>query len=311
MEFDPNNKAQVDEAVARALSALEARADRSMPGWIEEMKSSTDVRHQAAAWALEARREWVNGVLAGDKTRPLTSLAELVRLAQRSRDPLPYALAFQFCELQGLRQSVPACGSLSAAAWAERDPGNALPWLMGAAQSQEPQRRVEYVERALASEGVRSSTGLVQKLLGDAVGVQADPLDRSAGLHEALSGEATLMVSQFDLSSLCSDSELRQGAVRQQCERLATYLTDRSDSVLAVNTGQMIGSRLGWSIDRLERSRRDLSALLEQAPTDGMTSGCDGLARAEAYFADVAKYGEIGALRRRQQAALGTTTAAR
>lgn len=311
MPFDHTGEAQVDKAHAQALSALEAHADRAMPGWIEEMKSSSDARVQAGGWAIEARREWTKALGSGERTKPSTGLAELVRLAERSRDPLPYALAFQLCELQGLRQSTPACGALSARAWAERDPGNALPWLMGAAQSEDPQRRAEYVERALASEAMRSSSGVIQRLMVDAVGAAADPLDRSARLHEAAAAEAMLMVAQFDQGSLCSDGELRQAAVRQQCERLATHLTERSDSVLGVNTGQIIGGRLGWSVDRLERSRRELSALSEQAPREIVTSGCEGLARAEAYFADVAKYGEIGALRRRLQAAQATTTAAR
>jgi hypothetical protein len=67
--------------------------------------------------------------------------------------------------------------------------------------------------------------------------------------------------------------------------------------------GYSIGGRLGWSADRLERQRDKLNDLEAAMPADPPIGPCGGLARGEAFFADVARHGELGALRRRQQAA--------
>jgi hypothetical protein len=310
IEVDPANPKQQEQRAQEALARLEAHADRVMPGWLEEMKSNADVQVQAAAWLLETRRAWLKRLGQTRPSAPLDSLDELIRLAERSRDPLPYALAFQACALHGQREAAPACASLRAEAWAERDPGNAFPWLAAAGTSQlDTLRRAQYIERALAADALRSSWGALHAVMAKAAPPREEALDRSARFFEAASADATVAISHSNLVAHCSEAELRQGARRQQCERLATFLTERSDSLLMAGLGQTIGRRLGWSEDRLQRLTDDLQSLQERMPADGAMSGCDGLARAEAYFADVAKYGEIGALRRRPQTS--ATAAAR
>lgn len=310
--FDPGDRAQFERLLVEAAARIEAHRDRVLPGWLEEMKSSADVQVQAAAWLMEARRAWLKSVESGSKSSPMDSLDELVRLAERTRDPLPYALAFQACEQYGQRVAVPACEALRAEAWAERDPGNAYPWLFAAGQDRlDAQRRGQYLERAIGAETVRSTWGAMHTLLARAAPPSEEPLDRSVRFFEAASADAVLSIGQSALLEHCSENELRHGPRRHQCERLATLLTEKSESLPAANVGVGIGRRLGWSADRLERHRVRLDALEAAMPGDPPLGPCGGLARGEAFFADVAKHGELGALRRRQQAAQSTTTAAR
>lgn len=303
VSFDPSDEKQAERAAQDALDKLAAHRERVVPGWLEEMKSSADEQLKAAAWFLEAQREWVKRFEAGKGIAPLESLDELARLAERSRDPLPYALAFQACELYRDRALAPSCAELRAEAWAERDPTNAFVWISAAGQQGlDPARRSQYVERALAAETMRGNWGAMHGVLAKAAPPGEAPLDRSVRFFEGAAADAFVGELQVVMAH-CGDTALRQGMRRQQCERFAAFLADKGDSLLAVGVGAGIGRRLGWSEDRLARYKREREALAELLPTELTSPGCDGLARAEAYFADVARYGELGALRRRQQAA--------
>ncbi|MFT3664544.1 hypothetical protein [Piscinibacter sp.] len=303
VSFDPNDQKQAERAAREALDKLEAHRQRVLPGWLEEMKSSTDEQVQAGAWFLETQREWVQRFEAGKGSAPLESLDELARLAERSRDPLPYALAFQACEMFRDRVAAPACAALRVESWAERDPSNAFVWISAAGQQGlDPARRSQYVERALAAESMRGNWGAMHRVLAKAAPPSEAPLDRSVRFFEGAAADAFVGELQV-VNAHCGDAALRQGERRQQCERLAAFLADKGDSVLSITVGTGIGRRLGWSEDRLARYQREREALTDLLPPEIASSGCDGLARAEAYFADVAKYGELGALRRRRQAA--------
>lgn len=306
--FDPDDEAQRERITTEAAEKLQAHRARVLPGWLEEMKSSPDVQVQAAAWFLEARQAGLSRLEGGQKSGLLDSLDELARLAQRSRDPVPYAWAYESCEMYRATGVAPACAALSAEEWAARDPGNGFPWLFAAGQAGvDAPRRSAYIEKALAADVVRSSWGGMFPVLARAAPPHEAPLDRSVRFVEALSADAFVASSQGVVIGHCSDNELRQGARRQQCERLAAFLTEKSDSLLSFNVGVGIGRRLGWSQDRLARLKAETESLQEAMPDGAAIAGCAGLARGEAYFADVAKYGELGALRRRQPAASAAT----
>lgn len=304
VSFDPDDPKQVEQAAHEAFDKLQAHRERVLPGWLEEMKSSPDEQVQAGAWFLEAREAWAKQAEAMTKPEVPDSLDELARLAERSRDPLPYALAFQACDLFPQPATPSACSALRVEAWAERDPGNAFPWLVAASrQGVTAQRRSQYIENALAAGEMRSTWGAMHGVLAKAAPANEAPLDRSVRALEAVVADSAVSIPQSVVLDHCSENALRQGARRQQCERLAAFLTDKGDSFLATNVGNGIGRRLGWSEDRLARRKAEQEAFTGLAPQDILGTGCDGLARAEAYFADVAKYGERGALRQRQQAA--------
>ncbi len=304
VSFDPGDEKQLEALTDEANKKLLAHRKRVLPGWIEEMKSSTDEQVQAAGWLLEARDVWLGRTEWAQSPESTDALEELARVAQRSRDPLIYALAVQSCEIYRVRTTPAACRGLSVEEWAQRDPGNAFPWLFGmGGEGVDAQRRSLYAERALASETIRSSWGTSYSILAKAAPRDEAPLDRSVRFRESLSIDSYVSLVRSGVLEHCKDSELRQGARRQQCELLATFMTDKSESLMEAEFGNAIGRRLGWSADRLARLDKQRQALSEMTPKDADFAGCDGLARAEAYFADVSKYGERGALRRRQQAA--------
>jgi hypothetical protein len=313
VSFDPDDKTQLDALTREAEDKLQAYRDRVLPGWLEEMKSSADEQVQAVAWYLETQRTWLKKmekVESAQMAEPLDSLDELARLAQRSRNPLPYALAFQSCEMVRDRAVAPACDALRVEDWALRDPGNAYPWLVAAASSGlDAQRRSLYIERALAADVMRSTWGATQPVLARAAQGADSPLDRTVRLTEAIAVDAHVPAAQGMVIGYCGDNELRQGMRRPQCERLASFLVEKSDTLLAASLGAGIGRRLGWSADRLAVLKREQQALQEAVPTRAQIASCDGLARAEAFFADAATYGQLGALRRRQQAAAGGAAA--
>lgn len=304
VSFDPDDPKQAERAMNEAIDKLQAHRERVLPGWLEEMKSSADEQVQAGAWFLEAREALAKQAEATNKAEALDSLDELARLAERSRDPLPYALAFQACELFQQPATASACSALRVEAWAERDPGNAFPWLVAASrQGVTAQRRSQYIENAIAAGEMRGTWGALHGVLAKAAPANEAPLDRSVRFFEAASADAVVAVPQSIVVDHCSDNALRQGARRQQCERLAAFLTDKGDSYLFAGVGAGIGRHLGWSEDRLARLKAEQEAFIGALAPDILGAGCDGLARAEAYFADVAKHGERGALRQRQQVA--------
>lgn len=304
VSFDPDDEAQIERLTSEANEKLQAHRASVMPGWLEEMKSSPDEQVQAAAWFLEARNVWLKRVEFAQAPESLDAVDELARLAQRSRDPLTYALAFQSCEVYRPRATAKACQALSVEAWAERDPDNAYPWLFGAGvDGVDSLRRSRYIERALAAGTIRSSWGALHPAMAKAAPPNEAPLDRSVRVWEAVSADSFLSIAQAGVIEHCKDGELRQGARRQQCEHLAAFMTDKADTFTDVAFGSAIGKRLGWSEDRLSRLKADILALQKSTPEGAEIVGCTGLTRAEAYFVEVARYGELGTLRRRLQAA--------
>ncbi len=302
VSVDPGDEAAFKRAVDAAEEKLQAHRARVLPGWLEEMKSSADEQVQAAAWFMEATREGFKRLETGSTTLPFDSLDELAKLAQRSRDPLPYAWAYQACEMLRRQNANTACDGLTVQDWAQRDPGNAFPWLVAAGQSGlEAARRSDYVEKALAADAMHSSWGQVHAVLVKAAPASEAPLDRSVRFIAAFDLDAFISAAQSNLIGHCSEIELRQGVRRQQCEQLAAFLTDKGDTLLAQSSGSAIGKRLGWSQDRVSRLQSERDSLFGAQIGEIAAGGCAGLARAEAYFADVARYGEIGALRRHQQ----------
>ncbi len=312
VSIDPGDEAQAERVASAAQEKLEAHRQRVLPGWLEEMKSSADEQVQAAAWFLEAREAWNRGVEANQAPEALDAVNELARLAQRSRDPLAYALAYQSCETFRGRALASACEALSVEAWAERDPGNAFPWLFAAGRDNLDARlRTRYVDSALASNFVRGTWGALVPVMARAAPPNEAPLDRSVRFFESMSADLFVSTALGGVLGHCSEAALRNGARRQQCEYLAAFLGERSDDLLHARLGTAIGKRLGWSKDRLDRLNADQETLQHAVPDGESIGGCAGLARAEAYFTDVAKYGELGALRRRAAAASSTASAGR
>ncbi len=318
VDFDPSDKEQIEKLARDANEGLQAYRQRVLPGWLEEMKDSADEPTRAIAWFAEAIESWrTKGLKAAEEqNKPwaktgvrFDGLDELARLADRSSDPKVYALAMSACGLLSDDPATTPCGLLSFAEWARRDPSNGYPWLLAVGQAPKGSaQRSELIERAMASGEVRVPWGLAHALLTKALPATGSRLDRSVVAFEAMALDGIQTMPPIGLMDYCREEELRKGERRTQCDRLAAFLAEKSDSLLLRKFARNIGRNVGWSKDRLDVIERDWQDMAAASPSLDDFGGCESLARTEAYFADVTKYGEIGALRRRLN---GTETAAR
>lgn len=320
VSFDPQDEKQVEALSEEAFAKLEAYRAKVLPGWQEEMKEHPDEAVQAVAWLSQAVEFWRTKVLPAseEKGNPwakqglqIDGLDELARLAQRSASPKVYAMAMNACGFLVDFSPSTSCAALSFEDWARRDPDNGYPWLLAANyQPKGSPRRAELIERAMAAKEARAEWGFAYEPLAQALAASASPLDRSAIYAEAAALGGIQMMPPVAAIEHCSEDELRKGNRRSRCENLASFLAERSDSPILSRFGTAIGRNLGWSQDRLNMYRIDLEAVLAAAPREQDLRGCNGLATLERYLADVAKHGELGAMRRRHQAALTAGSAA-
>ena len=190
-----------------------------------------------------------------------------------------------------------ACSALSVEAWAERDPGNAFPWLVAASrQGSRPSAAASNIENAIAAgDDARHLGRDAMAMLTRAAPANEAPLDRSVRFFESWPPIPSWRCRRAS-SSITAATPRCARERGQQCERLAAFLTDKGDSYLFAGVGndrhrpppRLVG-------DRLARHKAEQEAFIGALPPDILGAGCDGLARAEAYFADVARYGERGA----------------
>ena len=243
----------------------------------------------------EANRQAVARIADGRDT--------LARMATTTNDPRVYALAFNTC---GRAPSADgACQLLNAEQWARLDPGNAAPWLFvltQAVQSRDAEAQSEALFRISAS--TRSDQhffavpGLViDHLPGDEASMPAVLTLAS----EAIGVESAWSLPGYQvLSELCKTSALRDANRHQICTAAAELLVEHSDTLLERSVGIGIGTRLGWSDDRITRLRGEQAAYVDslgaataQTPVDG----CTGIRRDLATVNRHARLGEADALR--------------
>lgn len=320
VSFDPEDESQIDALSDELHAKLEAHRLKRLPVWLERMKASADEEVQAVAWFAQAVEAWRTRVLPAVEEQnkhwtkldmPIDGLDELVRLAQRSVDPKVYGLAMNACGFLADFSPKTACAGLGFEEWARRDPDNGYPWLLASTyQPKGSARREVFIERAMATKTIRSDWGYAYEPLGRALAPSASAKDRSALFAQAVTLSGIQMMAPVSVIEHCREDELRRGSRRTRCEFLATHLSENSDSFMLRQFGHAIGRNLGWSKDRLDSMKQELDAMQTALVQVDQTIGCEGLSKIEAYFSDLTKYGEIGALRRRQQAAQATSTAA-
>lgn len=321
VNFDPQDEQQIDALRDAVHAKLEAHRLERLPGWLQKMKASADEDVQAVAWFSQAVESWRNKVLPAVEEQnkhwtkldmPIDGLDELARLAQRSTDPKVYGLAMNACGFLADFSPKTACAGLSFEEWARRDPDNGYPWLLASTyQPKGSAQREEFIERAMATKTIRSDWGYAYEPLASALAPSASEKDRSALFAQAVTVSGIQMMAPVSVIEHCREDELRRGSRRTRCEYLATHLTENSDSFMLRQFGHAIGRNLGWSKDRLDSMKQELDAMQTALVQVDQTIGCEGLSRIEAYFSDLTKYGEVGALRRRLHAAQTTTTAGR
>jgi hypothetical protein len=276
------------EAADPLAPLLARRSSAARSAWEAALLASADVRVRAAGLRMAAIGPVRMAAEHGD---------QLARLALDSRDPMVYELAMSQCRVS----STGACQLLSHEQWVTIDADNALPWLhladTAGARKDDP---AEAMHRAARAQYLKSYAGSLHALVMGAQPAATLPLDRTQMVVDAVSVSADTPLSPGTTLRYCSAAALRDANRRQSCESLAELFVDRGDSLAELDIGRALGERLDWPAERLTALRDESDALAgvqaEQLdPADRYS--CAGVERQVAYFAEVARRGELAALR--------------
>lgn len=189
---------------------------------------------------------------AADSARAAGLFDQLVKLASTTGDPRAYALAFHLC---GSQREAGPCGTLNGAQWAHLDSGNGLPWLflLGRAATRQDVAAIDdalYHLGAAARIDARplaAAAGVIR-----AGGTSPEELLATETLTEAASALQGFPEGYVGASRSCAQRALDDANRRELCERAATALVERSDSIFSMRTGAAMGRRLGWPDARFD-----------------------------------------------------------
>ena len=265
--------------------ALKARSPAVRAAWEAALLASADVRARAAGIRI------AGGTDVHDR---------LARLAADSRDPLVYALAMGSCQPMGRAPNPGACQLLSPEQWVTIDPDNASPWLQLADAA--ITRRTDPSEafhRAAQAKVLRSYWGALHGPVLSAQPPGTSALDRLAMVADA-TNVSPAAAPLAPAAAFCAAALLRDVNRRQTCESLATLLVEHGDNLVDLTVGRTLGERVGWPAERLAalRDERDALMALQRERVDADQGyGCSALDKQTAYFAEVGRRGELGALR--------------
>lgn len=290
-------KVQADGVLDQADLDRATRLPHPRERIVAAMRADSGDLSQAAAL-------WLTLMSAGaDGNRALDAL---VQKALSSSDPKAYALAFNSCG--GERRSTGACAMLSAAQWARLDPGNLSPWLAMLTDARARQDRAaedEALHRMATARRSELGTFLLPGLV-----VNAAPADDASVLAAwAMADEMIGAASAWHLPGYqhligaCKGVALRDANRRQTCAAIAEVLSEHADTVLERRFGTLIGARVGWPAERVDRVRGEQAAheaaLSASAPlADGRRDlGCARLRRDLDHLRRLARLGETGVLR--------------
>ena len=284
-------------AVAVVAAVLEPLTRGARTRLITTLDSSADEYDRAVghyiAWAAST-----NGV------RPASRRDALAALAATTHDARVYRLAIMAC----LPESSAAlrCRQLSNAQWARLDADNAMPWLFDAsdaAQRGDADGLSETLFRASQARVSDVHLGEVARLL-QRPDIAALPAPQRLGLELALFEIWGAMPTPGVQNAIahCRDAALDYNR-QQLCSDLATLFVERDSSVAGLSIGLELAELAGWNQDRRRRIARELDAM-EWAAAQvllrrGATGfGCDWSREQDRWTADLANYGERGALQR-------------
>jgi hypothetical protein len=312
VKFGADGQVAKEEAEAFERRAIEATRAPTLAA----MEASGDERAQAAAHFLQSVGASFSskGCEAGDACVQSADArqqaaephrAALARLAQGSTDPQVYAWAYQAC-----RQSEPrapgSCQLVNVEQWARLDPSNAMPWLTiaGEAEKRHDSTALDDAMFHVASaERMDTRCGTLPSILVDHVPPGEAHLLGALYLEvEAIGVDAAIPIDYFTATKYCGANGLVDANRRETCTRVAELLIDRSTTLLERNIGTSMAKRLGWPAERIQSIEEERDALFnafphEMSQVDG-SHGCENVRRELERIHDVARYGEIGSLRR-------------
>lgn len=275
--------------------SLERRSRLLRERWLAAMQASADDRVRAAGWMI-AR--------AAGSEPPEILRDRLATLAASSRDPLVQAYALRACRGEVAESS--ACQALAPDNWARLEPDNAAAWLAVAADPRvDPAAQLDALQQAARGSRFDSHATELHALAQAAQPSGIGDLDRLTMAREVVAARADWLGTEA-LRQHCSAAALREPVRVPTCEAIADLLVTRAQTLPDLQQAREIGQRLGWPGERLDALRDEteaLAALDRQRFDSPEAMSCTALARHSAYFADVGRLGEVGALRQAQQRA--------
>lgn len=268
------------------------RRMRDAPGyvaWRDALLTSPAAPARAAGLRLLA-------IASPADPQPVSRLAQL---AHDSREPMVYALALAACQQRSEGPAPGACQLLSAEQWAALEPDNAVPWLHLAGVPRTDPR--EALFRAAHAARVSAHWGVLHTQVMTAQPGGATPLDRLAMSTDALAIATAQPLPPYAVATkYCDAAAVRDVNRRQQCDALAELLAMRGETLVDLAVARSLGERLGWPAERLQalRDERDALPLVQQTQADGADLfSCAAIDRQTAWYGEVARRGELGALR--------------
>lgn len=313
-----------DKSGRAALETL--RSPAAAAAWLDSVIASGDERTRAAALYVRgqlAQADATRGLADPDPVcldnqacrKPFDDLAAaaaerggsrwrdaLAQVAVRTADPAVYGYAVQACRSsQGGMRGGP-CQQVSLEHWARLDERNGVPWLFvaDAARARNDAAGVaDAIQRAAQADHLRfHGHSLVQALLASPPR-ELSPAQAALLTHDVVNMQLgwTPPSHQATLRH-CSDGAQNPG-VRDTCRQLAELMVRRPATVLDLNTGIALGERAGWPADRV-RSLRDGASALRTAGAAAIPDtalGCQAVDRFRRHFVEVARVGEVAALR--------------
>ena len=216
--------------------------------------------------------DWLN--LGGVFASPEARSQALVQDALATDDPRTYGLAYRIC----LQTAAPdgSCARLNTRDWAQRDPGNALPWLY---ELDRAEHAGDVAAQSAAMDHLADATRFDVHEFAAAAVVARVPLTNPADLaaqHLAatLAYNALPMPEYGSLLKHCPDGVASDPQRRGVCERIAHAMYEKSDAFVSRAIGGAIHKHLTGDASWLERARQDLRFSMAHV-SDGMdASAC-------------------------------------
>ncbi len=223
---------------------------------------------------------------------------ELQALARGASDPVVVAWALAQCSERE------PCEGLSARDWVRLEPDNAAAWSLllekGRAQTPGVLEGLARARRYQLHFGVLAGTVLAAMPQGIAPYLQSNLLVEAYGVQATVG-----LPSMQPLANLCRPAPPAGSPAHGVCDAVARVLADHSDTLLGHRIGLRMGELAGWPLAEVTRRRAQADALgfdalqiNHEQPYD-----CPSVARVQAWTADMARMGELAALRQRARAA--------
>ncbi len=295
VSLDTDDPLAISLYVRRATQNARAR-------WEAALLDSDDNRARAAGLYLEGKLPAENGIQSITEA----SRDALVQFAVGAGDPAVYAIAVHACDTYDNAVTSASCQQITLRAWANMDPGNAVPWLMlSGFEHARGNLAAEADAFARASQATKVDSYAWSLFAFAKAEMPSDmtPLERWEATVELTGIEGAMAEPQYRVATTrCANAPPQDQTLRDECNALAETFVSKGTTLVDLSMGIAMGTHSGWSPTRLAGLRQERDALMQASrqaftPPDGNEWSCDGVRRGNAYMEEWSQLGEIGAAR--------------